>query len=162
MTRETITVPAAPGLEVTVDAPEGWLVERGPAVPAFVAVQPEQGAGPFRDNLVVSIEALPADAPTDLETVQSAARAQALATVPDYHLIDDRPMDVGGLDGWFRASLHSSPSGTSVVVRQLFAVHASVLITIALTTLPFRDAEASELFEHIVAGCDLHTEKGTA
>lgn len=160
MIRESISAPGAPGIVVGLDRPEPWLVERSESTPAFLAVQPEDGAGPFRDNLVVALEKLPAESPRDLDAVQTTARAQALATVPDYQLIDDRPMEVGGRDGWFRAAVYSTESMTTVVVRQLFALHGDVLVTIALTTFPFRDGEASQLFEDISATCVIDTEKG--
>lgn len=158
MTREIITVSAVPGVVVTLERPDTWLVERGQTTPAFIALQPEDDAGPFRDNLLVAIEKPSTDEPLDLETVQATARAQALATVPDYHLIDDRPLEVGGLDGWFRAAVYSSDSMTTVVVRQLFALLGDALVTIALTSLPFREPQASELFEDITDTCTIEPE----
>lgn len=162
MIREAVAVATVPGAVVSLERPDSWLVERGETTPAFLALQPENEAGPFRDNLLVAIEKPATEQPLDLETAQSMSRAQALATVPDYHLIDDRPLEVGGVDGWFRAAVYSSESMTTVTVRQLFAVHGGVLVTITLTSFPFRDPESSELFERVAATCSITTEGAEA
>lgn len=161
MTRETITVQDAPGVVVSLERPDDWTVEKGQSAPAFLALQPAEGAGPFRDNLLVSLEVLPEDFPEDIAAVQQVSLAQAHATVPDHHVIDDRAMDVGGLPGWFRAAVYSTEGMTTVVVRQLFALHSRTLVTIALTSLPFRDAEASAVFEDVASTCTIDTDGGS-
>lgn len=89
-----------PGIEeasVSLGVPATWVTRKLDEPPSFLAHMPSEDAGPFGDNLVVGIERLGPDAPEDLEELQGLFYAQAFANVPDFHAIDDRPLEVAGV-----------------------------------------------------------------
>ncbi|UVY83900.1 hypothetical protein NLU66_17080 [Brachybacterium sp. NBEC-018] len=154
MTTELIThevsVPGVPEVTATVGVPAGWITGDLEEPAAFIAHMTPEQAGPFGDNLLVSIERLGDDAPADLEELQGLLYAQAFATVPDFHAIDDRELEVAGREGWFRASLQTTPVGITAVNRQVFTRRGDVLVTLSLTTMAFRDREHDGLFDDLL------------
>lgn len=149
--RISVTTTATPDVTIDIDLPGTWEVERHDGAPTLVAKLPAELSGPFADNLVVTLEPLPPETPRDLEAITAISRAQQYASVPDLHLLEDRPATVGGLPGHTRALLQTAPPGLTVVTRQVFALAGDDLVTIALTSFPFRDRESSALMEQILA-----------
>jgi len=152
MAHEVVT-PGLEELRVAVGAPASWETSFVEDPPFFLAQMPQDVAGPFADNLIVNIERLGDDAPEDLEELQGLIYAQAFASVPDFYAVDDRPHEVDGRPGWFRASLQTAPPGITAMNRQVFTVRGDLLVTLSLTTMAFRDPEASELFDAVVDSC---------
>ncbi|MFC0672406.1 hypothetical protein [Brachybacterium hainanense] len=151
LTRETVL--GRTGAAVDVDVPRGWEIARPDEGPfAFVSRMPDAVAGPFADSLVVGVEPRPDGVPDGIEAVASMALLQLHASVPDLHLIDDRPALVDGFEGRFRALLQTVPGGITVVVRQLLAVADESLVTVALTSFPFRDRVLAPVAEEILTG----------
>lgn len=148
--RVCITTTTAPGVAVDVDIPGCWEIEQRDAAPTLIAKRPAEESGPFADNLVVTLEPLPPETPQDLAAITAISRAQQHASVPDLHLLEDRPATVGGLHGHSRALLQTAPPGLTVVTRQVFALAGDVLVTLALTSFPFRDRESSALMAQIL------------
>ncbi|EWS79567.1 hypothetical protein [Brachybacterium phenoliresistens] len=159
-TREIITAPAVPGITLEIDVPESWDRHTGQETAAFVAAMPPAEAGPFADTLVVGIERLPEGLPAHLEAVRASSLVQLHAAVPDLHLVDDRPVVLDGREGHLRALVQSTEQEISVIVRQVFALHGDVLVTIALTSLPFRDREASQLADRIFSTARITAQNG--
>lgn len=160
--RRTVTSVATPGLVVELDIPTTWEVTLREGMPTLVAQLPAPEAGPFADNLLVTLEALSDEMPRNLEAVTAVSRAQLHTTVPDLHLLEDRPEEVAGLSGHHRALLQTAPPGLTVVTRQVFALAGDALVTVALTSFPFRDRESSELMEQILASLTIRSEQGDA
>ena len=150
LARISVTTTTAPGVAVDVDIPGTWEVERRDCAPTLVAKLSAEEAGPFADNIVVTLEPLPSETPRDLEAITAISRAQQHASVPDLHLLEDRPAAVGGLRGHSRALLQTAPPGLTVITRQVFALAGDTLVTLALTSFPFRDRESSALMEQIL------------
>ena len=156
-TQHDVTVPDVGELGLTLQLPTPWETRSGDDTVALIARRPEEGAGPFADNVVVTIERLPTEGPTELEQVQGSVLIQAHSTIADFHLLDDRPSPFAGQDGWFRAYLQTAPNQVSAVTQQCFTVRGDAMVSIAVTTLPFRDDEAARLFEEIAASCRITT-----
>lgn len=152
-TAHHVSVGAVPGTTLTVQLPESWETRTGDESPALVSIQPAADAGPFADNVMVAIEKLGEE--VDLAQLQEAALTQSHSTVPDYLLLDDHPAPFGPLGGWFRASLMTAENSTSVSTRQLMTVHDGALLSLTLTTLPFRELRAAGLFDRIASGLDV-------
>lgn len=148
-----VVLPGLEQLRVAVDAPADWETSVVEEPPFFLAQMPGDVAGPFADNLIVNIERIGDDAPADLEELQGLIYAQAFASVPDFYAVDDRPREVDGRPGWFRASLQTAPPGITAMNRQVFTLRGDLLVTLSLTTMAFRDPEASELFGAVVDSC---------
>src|SRR5690625_4248560 len=225
LTAHEVVLPGLEELRVEVSAPADWEISVVEDPPFFLAQMPQALAGPFADNLIVNIERLGDDAPADLEELQGLIYAQAFASVPDFYAVDDRPHEVDGRPGWFRASLQTAPPGPSAYTRianagrlgtaapadleelqgliyaqafasvpdfyavddrphevdgrpgwfraslqtappgitamnrQVFTLRGDLLVTLSLTTMAFRDPEASELFDAVVASCGILSEK---
>lgn len=140
-----------PEVAVTTSIPEGWHTELRDADPAFVAAMTEADAGPFGDNLIISIERIPDEMPAHLAAIRAASSVQQHFTVPDLLVIDDRPFELDSTPAWFRAISFTAENHVSVVSRQVMAVVGDVLVTIILTTLPFRDREAAAIFSSSIA-----------
>lgn len=154
-----------PGIEeasVSLGVPATWVTRRLDEPPSFLAHMPSEDAGPFGDNLVVGIERLGPDAPEDLEELQGLFYAQAFANVPDFHAIDDRPLEVAGVEGWLRVSLQTAPPGITAVNRQVFTRRGDLLVTISLTTMALRDREVDGLFQDILDSCTVVATEGDA
>lgn len=134
-------------VRVALDAIAGWEVESRAQAPQRVITMPQEHAGPFVDNVTVSVEPVPSGAAADIDAVRTIAAVQMHALVPDLHLIDDRPIEIGGRAAWFRASLETGPGDLTLVTRQVFTVCRERIVTVALTSLPFRDSEAAHVFE---------------
>lgn len=160
--RITVTTASAPGVSVDLDIPRGWEVERREAAPTFVARRPVEASGPFADNLILTIEPLAPETPHTLEAVTAISRAQQHASVPDLHLLEDRAAVVGGLPGHSRALLQSAPPGLSVITRQVFALAGDTLVTLALTSFPFRDRECSALMEQVLGTLSIRLDQEDA
>lgn len=141
------------GPRLRLDLPEGWQLAAEEDPQRAVATMPTQDAGPFLDNLVVTIEDLPDTIEPRLDAVRTVSLLQMHGTVPDLHVLDDRGADLDGRDAWFRASLATGPENITITARQVFALVGGHLLTLALTSLPFRDAEASDHFAHVVGSC---------
>ena len=126
----------------------------------YVAVHmPTEVAGPFSDNIVVIVEELAADAPEDMERLQGVTYAHSFSSVPDFHAIDNRPLNIAGYEGWFRAALQTAPPGITAMSRQaLIRLEDQRLVSILLTSMVLRDREASELFEDMVSSCTITVE----
>lgn len=152
MTHEVV-IPGLEELRVAVDAPADWETSLVEDPPFFLAQMPQDLAGPFGDNLIINIERVGDDAPDELEELQGLIYAQAFASVPDFYAVDDRPYEVDGRPGWFRASLQTAPPGITAMNRQVFTLRGDLLVTLSLTTMAFRDPEASELFDAVVGSC---------
>src|SRR5690625_5121904 len=90
LTTVEVVIPGRDELRVVVDVPADWETSLVEEPPLFLAQIPQDQAGPFGDNLVVTIEALEDDAPRDLEELQGLIYAQAFSSVPDFHAVDDR------------------------------------------------------------------------
>lgn len=157
LTLHEVRIPGFESVTVRVAAPASWVTSILEEPLCFVARMPESEAGPFADNLVVSVETLGEDVPEDFEELQGLIYAQAFEAVPDLHVLDDRALEVGGKGGWFRASLQSAPPGITAVNRQVFTRRGDLLITLSLTTMAFRDGKASELFEQAIETCTITT-----
>lgn len=149
--RTSVTTTATPDVTIEIDLPSTWEIERHDGTPTLIARLPAETSGPFADNLVVALEPVPAEMPQDLEAIIGISRAQQHASVPDLHLLEDRPVTVSGMPGHTRALLQTAPPGLTVVTRQVFVLAGNDLVTIALTSFPFRDRECSELMEQILA-----------
>lgn len=149
--RCSVTTTATPRLTVEVEVPLDWEVEQHDGAPSLVAKLPLALSGPFADNLVLTLEPLPSEAPRDLEAIAAISRAQQHAAVPDLHVLEDRSEIVGGVPGRTRALLQTAPPGLTVVTRQVFALVGEDLVTLALTSFPFRDRENSALMEQVLA-----------
>ncbi|HIY23817.1 MAG TPA: hypothetical protein H9837_05865 [Candidatus Brachybacterium merdigallinarum] len=146
------SLPATDGLTVTVGAPAGWHTQLTSEPDSFLANLDGEEAGPFGDNLIVTVERLTEEAPTDLEELQGLFLIQAHDATPDLHVIDDREIEVAGDRGWFRASLQTAPAPTemTVVSRQIFTVREGFVVSLVLTSMSFRDSLASAQFRAIV------------
>lgn len=142
---------SVPGVIVSLPIPNGWDSQVRDADPALVASIPAAEAGPFGDNLIVSIERLDGGLPADLAAVRAASSVQLHATVPDLHVIDDRAISLGATPAWFRALSFTAENHVSVVSRQVMAVVGDVLVTIILTSFPFRDRESTSIFASTIA-----------
>jgi|GEM_PF-2459821 len=153
LTAHEVVLPGLEELRVEVGAPADWEISVVEDPPFFLAQMPQALAGPFADNLIVNIERLGDDAPADLEELQGLIYAQAFASVPDFYAVDDRPHEVDGRPGWFRASLQTAPPGITAMNRQVFTLRGDLLVTLSLTTMAFRDPEASELFDALMDSC---------
>lgn len=150
MTVHEVTLPGVPEVTAVVGVPEGWTTQIIEEPEAFLAQMTPEQAGPFGDNLIVSIERLGDDALEELEELQGLVYAQAFASVPDFHALDDRPLEVAGGEGWFRASLQTTPVGLTAVNRQVFTRRCDVLVTLSLTTMALRDREVDTLFDDLL------------
>ncbi|HEX7352177.1 hypothetical protein [Brachybacterium sp.] len=150
LTLHEVALPGVPELTAVVGVPAGWTTELLEEPPAFLARMTPEQAGPFGDNLIVSIERLADDVPEDLEELQGLVYAQAFGAVPDFHALDDRPLEVAGGEGWFRASLQTTPVGLTAVNRQVFTRRGDVLVTLSLTTMALRDREVDTLLDHVL------------
>ena len=159
LTTVEVVIPGRDELRVVVDVQADWETSLVEDPPLFLAQIPQDQAGPFGDNLIVTIEALEDDAPRDLEELQGLIYAQAFSSVPDFHAVDDRPHEVAAAPGWFRASLQTAPPGITAMNRQVFTLRGDLLVTLSLTTMAFRDPEASELFDAVVASCGILSER---
>ena len=162
LTMHPVSLPGIPEVSASVGAPAGWTTELIDEPAAFVARMTPEQAGPFGDNVIVSIERLGEDVPEDLEELQGLVYAQAFSSVPDFHAIDDRPLRVAGRDGWFRASLQTTPVGLTAVNRQVFTRLDGILVTLSLTTMAFRDRESSALFDEVLASFTIAHREGDA
>lgn len=160
VTEHEVVIPGVAEVTARVSVPATWTTELLEEPRVFVASMPSETAGPFGDNVIVSIERLGDDAPEDLEELQGLVYAQAFATVPDFYALDDRPLDVDGQEGWFRASLQTSPSGVTAINRQVFTRVGDVLITLALTSMALRDREVTELFEQVLDSLSIIVQEG--
>lgn len=147
---ESVRVTAVPEVEVRVPVPAGWTVERRDSAPDLVAVMPAAEAGPFADNLVIGLEELDPDLPSSLEAIRALTRTQMHLTVPDLHVIDERPAEVDGHEAWFRALVYTAPGEISVVLRQVIVTAGDAVITASFTSFPFRDRTAAPLAEHVL------------
>src|SRR5699024_8385813 len=155
LTMHEIVIPGADELSVHVGVPSDWVTRMVEEPPSFLAHMPQETAGPFGDNLIVGVERLDDSAPQDLEELQGIAYVQAFSSVPDFYAIDDRPFDIAGEPGWFRASLQSAPTGLSAVNLQIFTRRGDLLVTLALTTMGLRDREATELYDDQTESCSI-------
>ena len=162
LTTHDVKIPGIDELSVSIGVPATWASREFDEPPSFLAHMPSEDAGPFGDNLVVGIERLGADAPEDLEELQGLFYAQAFANVPDFHAIDDRPLEVAGVEGWLRVSLQTAPPGITAVNRQVFTRRGDLLVTISLTTMALRDREVDGLFQDILDSCTVVTTEGDA
>jgi hypothetical protein len=150
LTVHEIALPGVPEVIAVVGVPAEWTTQVIEEPEAFLAQMTPERAGPFGDNLIVSIERLGDDVPDDLEELQGLVYAQAFASVPDFHALDDRPLEVAGGEGWFRASLQTTPVGLTAVNRQVFTRRGDVLVTLSLTTMALRDREVDTLFDDVL------------
>src|SRR5690625_7103936 len=91
LTTVEVVIPGRDELRVVVDVPADWETSLVEEPPLCLAQIPQDQAGPFGDNLIVTIEALEDDAPRDLEELQGLIYAQAFSSVPDSHADDARP-----------------------------------------------------------------------
>ncbi|WP_114855146.1 hypothetical protein [Brachybacterium sp. YJGR34] len=155
-----VSLPGIDELTATLAVPEGWITDHLEEPPVFVARMTAEEAGPFGDNVIVSIERLGEDVPEDLEELQGLVYAQAFDSVPDFYALDDRPLEVAGAEGWFRASLQTTPVGLTAVNRQVFTRRGDLLVTVSLTTMAFRDCESSALFEDLLDSVAISTREG--
>lgn len=160
LTTHDVRIPGIDEMSVSVGVPENWTTRSLEDPPSFLAHMPPETAGPFGDNLVVGIERLGADAPDDFEELQGLFYAQAFSNVPDFHAIDDRPLEVAGDEGWLRVSLQTAPPGITAVNRQAFTRRGDLLVTISLTTMALRDREVGDLFQDILESCTVVTTEG--
>lgn len=161
LTVHGIALPGVPEVTAAVGVPSGWTTQVIEEPEAFLAQMTPEEAGPFGDNLIVSIERLGGDVPDELEELQGLVYAQAFASVPDFHALDDRPLEVAGGEGWFRASLQTTPVGLTAVNRQVFTRRGDVLVTLSLTTMALRDREVDSLFDDVLETFAV-TEQGSA
>lgn len=157
--REIASLEEVPEVSLSLAVPSDWRTESGGGTIALAALQPGETAGPFADNVVVTIERLADGAPTELALVHGAMRLWLNSTVQDLHVLDERPHPAAEREGMFMAFLQTTEQLASVVTRQWCTVVGDVVVSMALTTFPFRDAEAEELFEDLLASCVLGPQK---
>lgn len=162
LTAHEVRIPGFENVLVRVGVPATWVTRILEEPLCFVARMPEADAGPFADNLIVNVERLGEDAPADFEELQGLVYAQAFSSVPDFYAVDDRPFTLDGEQAWFRASLQTAPPGITAVSRQVFTRRGGLLVTFLLTTMAFRDREASDLFEKVVGSCSIAMEEESA
>lgn len=155
-----ITSLTTPDLAIELQVPSSWRQEHQDRDPQFVAVMPTEAAGPFADNLTIVLEPVPAETVADIDAVRTISLVQMHASVPDLHVIDDRPVEIDGRSAWFRASMQSTTEQLSVVSRQVFAVVGSDLFTLTYTSFPFRDPECADTFRGFIDSCRVVAEKG--
>lgn len=155
--REIAFVEGIPEVALSFEVPGSWSPEPGGGTVALAALSPKEVSGPFMDNVVVTIERLDEGMPTALELVHGAMRLWMNGVVQDLHVIDERALPFVGRDGMFLAYLQTTEQHVSVITRQCITVVADVVVGVSLTSFPFRDAEAEELFEDVLASCALTT-----
>src|SRR5690625_2213855 len=155
LTAHEVVLPGLEELRVEVGAPADWEISVVEDPPFFLAQMPQALAGPFADNLIVNIERLGDDGPADLEELQSSTSAPACASLPDSAAVAARPHCAPRRPCWCRAPLQTAPPGIPAMNRQVFTLRGGPLVTLSLTTMAFRDPEASELFDALVGSCRL-------
>lgn len=157
--REVASVEGIPEVSLSFEIPESWSVEPGGGTIALAVLRPKDDSGPFADNVVVTIERLEKGMPTELDLVHGAMRLWLNSVVQDLHVLDERPLPVAGRDGMFLAFLQTTEQLVSVITRQCATVIGDVVVSVSLTSFPFRDHEAEELFEDVLESCILTTQE---
>src|SRR5699024_7456067 len=117
-----------------VDVPADWETSLVEEPPLFLAQIPQDQAGPFGDNLIVTIEDLEDDAPRDLEELQGLIYAQAFSSVPDFHAVDYRPHEVAAAHGWFCDCMQTATPCINAINSHVFARRGDLLVTLSLST----------------------------
>lgn len=136
---------------MTLHVPENWQAPDELIQPGLLAVFTDgRSLSPAGEtNIVLISQQLPED--FDLHTWQVEARARQLASLPDLQVLDDRAIDAGGVERWYRASVMTDASGSTVLTRQWSQLLGNQGVTLTLTTLPTIDAMHAELFDDIAA-----------
>ncbi len=155
----TISYPSdrTPGpVPVSVDVPDGWLVEPAPDV-AFVAASPEETDG-VHVNAVVAVRRVPAGT-TAAEL--AAALAEDAGDLEGVTVSEVTPVRLGDRDGALLTVTFSDPAAAEVVasetVRQLQAVcvvpvaeHVADAVSVSVTYPGSADAEQVRGYEELV------------
>lgn len=112
------------------DAPDGWQVEETGRPEVLVVLEPEQGEGDVRANLVLTVVSTGGRSFRDWQNGTEVLLPQELA---DYLLIDLHAVEIDGRPAGSRLAHHVDAQGRALVMEQVFTQVGDLGVTLTAT-----------------------------